>query len=100
MKRLINSLIFSLLSLSIAAQKVDADSAFIRNNYTKKEVYITMRNSIRCPTQHNRIFFSRDLGRVDRGEKFNAVAHSDIHFLFRIVITNKSRIRIYFLSCN
>ena len=50
MKRLINSLIFSLLSLSITAQKVDADSAFIRNNYTKKEVYITMRDGVKLFT--------------------------------------------------
>ncbi len=50
MKKLINSLIFSLLSLSITAQKVDADSAFIRNNYTKKEVYITMRDGVKLFT--------------------------------------------------
>lgn len=50
MKKLINLFIFSLLSLSIWAQKVDADSVFIRNNYTKKEVYITMRDGVKLFT--------------------------------------------------
>jgi uncharacterized protein len=50
MKKLLFLLVFCTLSLQIMAQKVISDSAYIRQNYTKKEVYITMRDGIRLFT--------------------------------------------------
>ncbi len=50
MKKLLFLLLFSALSLQIIAQKVISDSAYIRQNYTKKEVYITMRDGIKLFT--------------------------------------------------
>ena len=50
MKRLFNWLIISILALPLQAQVAVTDSAYIRDNYVKKEVYISMRDGIKLFT--------------------------------------------------
>ncbi len=50
MKKLFNLLIFSLLAYSLFAQTPAEDSIFVRQNFTKKEVYITMRDGVKLFT--------------------------------------------------
>ena len=51
MKKWCNVLIFNLFVVSLVAQTVpQTDSAYIRDNYTKREVYIPMRDGIRLFT--------------------------------------------------
>lgn len=50
MKKLFLFCFLFLFSLHLMAQKVVSDSAYIRDNYTKKEVYITMRDGARLFT--------------------------------------------------
>jgi putative CocE/NonD family hydrolase len=50
MKKTILLLLFYCLSLTIIAQSNAEDSAWIRDNYTKKEVYIPMRDGIKLFT--------------------------------------------------
>lgn len=42
--------IFSILAIFSAVQAQETDAAYIRNNFTKKEIYITMRDGIRLFT--------------------------------------------------
>ncbi len=50
MKRLFNLWVMCFLTFNISAQKVLTDSAYITRNYTKKEVYITMRDGVKLFT--------------------------------------------------
>jgi putative CocE/NonD family hydrolase len=50
MKKIIHLLFFLFLSITIFAQTNSQDSAWIRDNYTKKEVYIPMRDGIKLFT--------------------------------------------------
>lgn len=43
-------IVFVLLFLSLTTTAQETDSAWMRNNYTKKEVYITMRDGVRLFT--------------------------------------------------
>ena len=43
-------LVFALIITALASQATEIDSTWIRNNYTKKEVYITMRDGARLFT--------------------------------------------------
>ena len=43
-------LLFTVLALSCFSQSINNDSAWVRNNYIKKEVYISMRDGVRLLT--------------------------------------------------
>jgi hypothetical protein len=52
MKKIIPLLFLFYFSITAAAQVNPQDSAWIRDNYTKKEVYITMRDGVKLFTCH------------------------------------------------
>ncbi len=60
MKKRILTLVLACAYALVFAQAVDSDSVYIRNNYTKKEVYITVRDGIRLFTS---IYAPKDMSK-------------------------------------